>query len=111
MRRIISEYAGLIITEVLFVIMIVIDIIMSEKQSVLWLFVIMLLVAVMYFMDYMSRKLVESSKAVRAKNDELKKRNDEQGILIKNLMTENGELRRKLSRKRPKPQTEEKSDE
>lgn len=111
MRRIISEYAGLIITEVLFVIMIVIDIIMYEKQSVLWLFVIMLLVAGMYFMDYASRKLIESSEAVRAKCDELRKRNDEQGILIKNLMTENGELRRKLSRKRPKTQTEEKSDE
>lgn len=107
MRRIISEYAGLILTEVFFAIMIVIDIIISEKQSVLWLFVIMLLVAGMYFMDYTSQKLIES---IRAKRDELRKQNDELNVLVRNLTTENAELRKKLSRKRPKKQ-EKKSDE
>ena len=106
-----SEYTGLILTEVFLVIMIVIDIMMSEEQAVLWLFVIMLLVAAIWFMDYMRKQLIESSKAVRDKNDELREQNDELSVLVRNLTTENAELRRKLSRKRPKPQTEEKSDE
>lgn len=48
-----------------------------------------------------SRKLLLDMDADRKTKD----------CLIRNLTTENAELRRKLSRKRPKPQTEGKSDE
>lgn len=111
MKRIISNYPELIAVEGGVILLTIVNILNHEYQSALWLFVIMLLVAGMYFIDYMRIEAIESSKVVRAKNDELRNRNDEQGILIKNLTTENAELRRKLSRKRPKPQTEEKSDE
>lgn len=111
MKRIISKCPELIVVECGVIVLTIVNIVNHEYQSALWLFVIMLLVAGMYFMDYASRKLMESSKTVRAKCDELLNENKEQGIIIKNLTTENAELRRKLSRKRPKPQTKEKSDE
>lgn len=104
MKRIKSRTAGLIIVEVVLLLWFIAYIASHNFAAAVWVFLNMLLVAGMYFMDYVSRKLIESSEAVRAKNDE-------QSIIIKNLMTENAELRRKLSRKRLKPQTEEKSDE
>lgn len=111
MRRIKSRTAGLIIVEVILLLWFIAYIASHNFAAAVWVFLNMLLVAGMYFMDYMSQKLIESSRAVRSQCDELRNRNDVQSIIIKNLMTENAELRKKLSRKRPKPQTEEKSDE
>lgn len=111
MRRIKSKTAGLIIVEVILAIYFITCITNHYFHIAIWVFVDMFLLFALYFLASTDRKIMEHSDAVRAKNDELRNRNNELNVLVRNLTIENAELRKELSRKRPKPQTEEKSDE
>lgn len=110
-RKFLREYASLIVCGVVLLLWFIAYIASHNFVAAAWVFACVLSVVRIGFLISSNKKILEFSDTLRAKNDELRKQNDEQSVLIRNLTTENAELRRKLSRKRPKPQTEEKSDE
>lgn len=103
MKRV-KRYIWLVLIELGVLFMIVLNIMNNEYQPVLWLFIIGLLNVMIYSLLKCWAETLTAKTSLLKKNEELR-------VLIKNLSTDNAELRRKLSRKRPKPQTEGKSDE
>lgn len=110
-RKFLREYATLIICGIILLLCFIAYIASHNFVAAAWVFDCVLYLVGIGFLISSNKKMLEFSEAISAKNDELRNRNDEQSVLIRNLTTENAELRKKLHQKRPKPQTEEKSDE
>lgn len=114
MRRIkkfLREYATLIICGFILLLWFIAYIAIHNFAAAVWVFACVLFVVGIGFLHSLNEKLLELSESACDKNDELRNRNDELNVLVRNLTIENAELRKKLSRKRRKSQTEEKSDE